>query len=106
MLLFRNKPASGTLSLRQEAEHASAHLSFLMAGAERAAASILHGEHRQRRAGSGELLYGCGVGEQFFARAVCAEYDDEFGAGDLAYGFADDRVGDLWEGRGALDGAE
>ena len=57
MLLFRNKPTTGTLSLRQEAEHASAHLSFLMAGAERAAASILHGEHRQRRAGSGERFW-------------------------------------------------
>lgn len=49
--------AGATQLLRQRAEDATAHLSFLMAEADKAVASVLHGEHRQRKSGSGERFW-------------------------------------------------
>lgn len=57
MALFRTTKSPDTLPLRQRAEDAAAHLSFLMAEADKAVASILHGEHRQRKSGSGERFW-------------------------------------------------
>lgn len=45
------------MALRKQAEDSSAHLEFLMAEAEKAVASILYGEHRQRKSGSGERFW-------------------------------------------------
>jgi uncharacterized protein (DUF58 family) len=56
MALFRTK-SPDTLPLRQRAEDAAAHLTFLMAEADKAVVSILHGEHRQRKSGSGERFW-------------------------------------------------
>lgn len=57
MDLFRTTKARDALPLRQRAEDAAAHLSFLMAEADKAVASVLHGEHRQRKSGSGERFW-------------------------------------------------
>lgn len=43
--------------LRQSAEEAAASLPALMAAAEKAAASVLHGEHTQRKTGAGEKFW-------------------------------------------------
>ena len=45
------------LNLRTQAENAAANLPPLLAEAEKAAASILHGEHGLRRAGTGEKFW-------------------------------------------------
>ncbi len=52
-------PASAgmALSLRRHAEDSAAHLASLMVEAEKAVVGILHGEHRQRKSGSGERFW-------------------------------------------------
>lgn len=57
MDFFRSSSLRQALPLRQRAEEEAAHLSFLMAEAEKAVASIFHGEHRQRKAGTGENFW-------------------------------------------------
>lgn len=49
--------AEMTLGLRKRAEESSAHLEFLLAEAEKAVTSMLHGEHRQRKSGTGERFW-------------------------------------------------
>ncbi len=57
--MTRPKPANrpSWLPLRHRAEAASAGLPDLIAAAERAASSVLSGEHRQRKTGSGERFW-------------------------------------------------
>lgn len=57
MDLFRTTKTRDALPLRQRAEDEAAHLSFLMAEADKAVSSVLHGEHRQRKSGSGERFW-------------------------------------------------
>ncbi|MGB4107062.1 MAG: DUF58 domain-containing protein [Alphaproteobacteria bacterium] len=57
MDLFRTTKTRDALPLRQRAEDEAAHLSFLMAEADKAVTSILHGEHRQRKSGGGERFW-------------------------------------------------
>lgn len=53
MLRERQTP----LSVRQSAEEAASDLHALMAQAEKAVTSVLHGEHAQRKAGAGEKFW-------------------------------------------------
>lgn len=49
--------AANPLAIRQSAEEAASDLPALMAMAERAVTSVLHGDHAQRKAGSGEKFW-------------------------------------------------